>query len=106
MEREHTSSKPWHSKDISEVLKELNVTEAGLSNEEAQKRLQQYGSNELKKEKRKSPIIMFLEQFTDILMIILLVAVGLSIVTYFLKDYEVSELYDAAVIIAIVMATA
>jgi len=69
-----------------------------LTSEDAQKRLQQYGPNELQKEKRASPIKMFLEQFTDILIIILVVATALSI--------AVGELTDAAVIIAIVLATA
>ncbi|HVO86008.1 MAG TPA: HAD-IC family P-type ATPase, partial [Candidatus Eisenbacteria bacterium] len=81
-----------------------------MSQEEAQKRLLQYGLNELKKEKGMSPIKMFLEQFTDILIIILLIATALSIGTYVYKlsqgITEVSELYDAIVIIAIVIATA
>lgn len=76
-----------------------------MSSEEAKKRLQQYGLNELKKEKRQSQIIMFLKQFTDILMIILLIAVGLSIASFFIKQ-DIGELYDAGVIIAIVLATA
>jgi Ca2+-transporting ATPase len=91
--------------ETSEVLKDLNVQEKGLSQGEVQKRLQQFGLNELKKEKGQSPIIMFLGQFTDILMIILLIATGLSIATFFIKQ-EISELYDAAVIMAIVLATA
>jgi P-type Ca2+ transporter type 2C len=72
--------------------------------------LLQYGLNELKKEKGMSPIKMFFEQFTDILIIILLIATALSIGTYVYKlsqgITEVSELYDAIVIIAIVIATA
>jgi Ca2+-transporting ATPase len=92
------TSKSWHSMEIEESLKELDTKETGLTSEDAQKRLQQYGPNELQKEKRASPIKMFLEQFTDILIIILLVATALSI--------AVGELTDAAVIIAIVLATA
>lgn len=93
--------------ETEEVLNSLNVKQDGLSQEEAQKRLQQYGLNELKKEKKASPIKMFLEQFADILMIILLIAVALSIGSYFIKNMEdVGELYDAAVIVAIVLATA
>jgi Ca2+-transporting ATPase len=84
--------------EIEESLKELDTKETGLTSEDAQKRLQQYGPNELQKEKRASPIKMFLEQFTDILIIILVVATALSI--------AVGELTDAAVIIAIVLATA
>ncbi len=102
-----STSKSWHAMETEEVLNSLNVKQDGLSQEEAQKRLQQYGLNELKKEKKASPIKMFLEQFTDILMIILLIAVALSIGSYFIKNMEdVGELYDAAVIVAIVLATA
>jgi len=81
-----------------EVLKALNSTETGLSQAEAQKRNAEYGPNELQKEKGRSPIKMFFEQFTDILIIILLIATALSIV--------IGEIIDAIVIIAIVLATA
>jgi Ca2+-transporting ATPase len=84
--------------EIGDVKRELNVKTDGLSTEEAQKRLEQFGPNELKKEKRKSPFKLFLEQFTDMLIIILLIATVLS--------FAVGEAYDALVIIAIVMACA
>jgi Ca2+-transporting ATPase len=97
--------RPWHAMETEEALKSLDVEKSGLSQEEAQKRLSQYGPNELQKEKGESPAKVFLEQFKDILIIILLIAVALSIGTYFVKQ-EVSDLYDAGVIIAIVLATA
>ncbi len=81
-----------------EVLQALNVNKNGLSQEEAQKRLQQYGPNELKKEKGISPIRLFIEQFKDILIVILLIATGLSL--------YLGEVTDAIVILAIVMACA
>lgn len=84
--------------EIEETLQALNTKETGLSQEEAQKRLQEFGPNELKKEKGTSPIKLFIEQFTDILIIILLIATGLSI--------YLGELTDAIVIIAIVLACA
>jgi len=92
------TSKSWHAIEVEETLHALNTKETGLSQEEAQKRLQEFGPNELKKEKGKSPIKLFVEQFTDILIIILLIATGLSI--------YLGELIDAIVIIAIVMACA
>jgi len=91
-------SKPWHSMEIDEVMRALTVTMDGLSSEEVQRRLQEFGPNELKKEKGKSPVKLFLEQFTDILIIILLIATALS--------FAVGEAYDGIVIIAIVMACA
>lgn len=81
-----------------EVLKALNVAETGLAQAEAQKRLSQYGLNEIQKQKRTSSIKIFLEQFKDILIIILLIATALSIMT--------SQIIDVIVILAIVLATA
>lgn len=92
------TEKPWHSMEVDEVLQALRAEKEGLSTEEVQKRLKEYGPNELKKEKRKSAVRLFLEQFTDILIIILLIATALSM--------AIGEVYDAIVIIAIVIACA
>ncbi len=93
------NSKPWHALTVEESLTELQVREnEGITPQEAQTRLQQYGPNELKKEKGKSPIKLFLSQFTDVLMIILLIATGLSL--------AVGEQVDAAIILVIVFASA
>lgn len=98
-------AKSWHAMGTDEALNDLNVKQDGLSPEEVQRRLEQHGLNVLKKEKGPSPIKMFFEQFADILMIILLIAVALSIGSYFIRQ-DVGELYDAGVIVAIVLATA
>ncbi len=88
----------WHNKTVEQALEELKVTSKGLTTEEVQERLKQYGPNELKKEKGKSPIKLLLGQFTDVLMIILLIATGLSFI--------VGEHTDAIIILAIVIASA
>ncbi len=92
------TSKSWHSMNLDEVMHALKAKMDGLSSEEVQKRLQDFGPNELKKEKGKSPVRLFLEQFTNVLIIILLAATILS--------FAVGEAYDALVIIAIVIACA
>lgn len=81
-----------------ETLRELGSTQEGLSQVEAQERLNRYGLNELRKERKSSPVKMFLQQFADVLIIILLAAISLSI--------AIGEWLDALVIIAIVLATA
>ncbi|PIU59855.1 ATPase [Candidatus Bathyarchaeota archaeon CG07_land_8_20_14_0_80_47_9] len=91
-------SKSWHAMEIDETMKQLNAKSTGLSQEEVQKRLQQYGTNELQKEKGTSAVKMFIEQFEDLLIVILLIATGLSI--------YLGEITDAIVIIAIVLACA
>ncbi len=90
--------KYWHGMEIEEALHALNVKSGGLSSEDAQKRLQEHGPNELKKEKRKPRILLFLKQFKNILIIILLIATGLSL--------ALGEVYDAIVIISIVIISA
>jgi Ca2+-transporting ATPase len=58
----------------------------------------------LKKEKGKSPIKLFLEQFTNILVIILLVAMVLSVIVGLQSPHPESEISDATVIFVIVIA--
>ena len=99
------TSKQWHSMEIDEVMRSLKAKPDGLSSEEVQRRLLEFGPNELKKEKRKSSFRLFLEQFTDILIIILLAAMVLSIIVA-LQSQSETEIYDAVVIFAIVMACA
>ena len=91
-------TKVWHSETPESVLTELKVTTNGLTSQEAKERLVTYGPNELKKEKGTSPFKILAGQFTDILMIILLIATGLSI--------AVGEYTDAAIILIIVFASA
>lgn len=91
-------TKSWHALTPEETLKELNSSEHGLSQAEAQERLAEYGTNELQKQRGSSPAKIFLKQFKDVLVIILLVATALSIAT--------NQIVDAVVIIAIVIATA
>jgi Ca2+-transporting ATPase len=91
-------TKPSHAINPQEAMQELNVTEKGLTTQEAKQRLTKYGPNELTKEKGTSPLKLFLGQFTDILMIILLIATGLSV--------AIGETIDAIIILAIVLATA
>ena len=93
-----TVADSWHSKTLQEALTELNVSEQGLTTQQAQERQQKFGLNELKKEKGKSPLKLLLGQFTNVLMIILLFAICLS--------FAVGEVADAIIILAIVVASA
>ncbi|HLV09753.1 MAG TPA: cation-transporting P-type ATPase, partial [Halanaerobiales bacterium] len=69
----------WYDKgfeDISQML-ETNL-DHGLSSEEARDRLQEYGENSLKEGKEISVFELFLNQFRDVLVIILLLAALIS----------------------------
>jgi Ca2+-transporting ATPase len=73
------------------VLKELRSDlHQGLTEEEVKQRLETHGYNELKKEERLSPFTLFINQFKNILIIILLIAILLSAL--------VGEVVDAAII--------
>ncbi len=71
--------KPW-TIPVDEAYDELSSSPDGLTEEEAEKRLKKHGSNELEEEEGVSPLKLFLEQFADFLIIILLIAATLSLV--------------------------
>jgi len=74
-----TSHPAWHALSVEETLTQLGVSETGLSVAEAAQRLAQHGPNELQAAPRISPWVLLLEQFKNVLIIILLVASALSI---------------------------
>ena len=70
-----------HSRDKQELLDSLGVDPSkGLSAEEAEKRLAEVGENKLAEKKKKSLFVRFLEQFKDVMIIILIVAAIISLV--------------------------
>ncbi len=64
-----------------EVFRETESSEKGLTSEQAKKRLEENGKNRLEEGKKKSVIIRLLEQFTDPMIIILIVAAVISGIT-------------------------
>ncbi|MDO8626374.1 MAG: cation-translocating P-type ATPase [Candidatus Magasanikbacteria bacterium] len=74
-----SSQEPWHSKTSEAVLKSLgSESTRGLTVEQAQHSLAQFGLNRLAVTKSISPFAVFLGQFKNILVIILLLGVALS----------------------------
>ena len=69
---------PWHALSTDEVLAKLQSSLDGLTNEEAARRLAEYGPNELRVAPRLSPWKLLLDQFKNGLIVILLVAAALS----------------------------
>ena len=61
-------------RETNEGIQELNVTHEGLTSQEAQERLKKYGYNELIAKKRKSALSMFLDEFKDIFILLLIAA--------------------------------
>lgn len=75
---EDKSSTRWHTLAVDESLARLNSGPRGLSSDEVAKRLQEFGPNELQSNDRISPWSILLEQFKNVLIIILLLATALS----------------------------
>ncbi len=91
-------SSDWHSMEKKQLLESLKSNEKGLSREEAERRLEEFGPNELVERKGVTALQVFLRQFKDIFVIMLLIAIGISV--------AINELPDAATIGAIVFLNA
>ena len=87
-----------HQKDIEEVLKGLGSTRDGISSMEAQKRFAEFGPNELQEKKKKTILLMLLDQFKDFMILVL---IGAAIIAGI-----IGEPADTLVIIAIVIINA
>ncbi len=71
----------FFSKASNDVLKNFNVTKEGLTDKQVAESIEKNGYNELTEKKKKSLLIVFLEQFKDLLVVILIIAGILSIIT-------------------------
>ena len=94
------AKKIWNNLEIKEVLSSLQSAPHGLSQEEAQRRLAEYGPNELQEKKRVSPWMLFLEQFKNFLVIILLIA---AIVSGALAAWGEGDVWDPILIVIIIL---
>ncbi len=95
----------WHSSALEDVLRSLGASDDGLSGEEAQRRLAAYGQNSIAIKKEISPLSIFINQFKNMLVILLLLAAFVSLAISFL-DPEHADILDALLIFAIVIANA
>lgn len=89
----------WFDKTYENVLLELGVNEnTGLSEIEAKHRLEKYGENKLKSQKKKSLFQLFLSQINDVMIYILL---GAATISAFMKEYS-----DAVIILIVILINA
>ena len=80
MEKAAQTGLKWHAIDKEAVIEALKTDLNGLSTEEARKRLSEYGFNELKEKKRRTALQMFLEEFKDIFILLLIAATVFSVI--------------------------
>ncbi len=93
----------FHLKTEDEALKVLNSSLEGLSNDEAKKRLEKYGYNKLKEGKKKSMLQRFIEQFKNVMIIVLLVA---AVLAAFVSLSHGEPITDTIIILVVVFLNA
>ena len=91
--------KDWHSTEIDGVLSALETSREGISNEEVAKRLQEYGPNELKEEAKKQWYHLLWEQFTSILVIVLVISAAVSGYIAIQQGEPMTDMYVILVIV-------
>ena len=91
----------FYTQGEEEVLKSLGTSVDGLSTAQAKERLDAYGFNELDEGEKRSLLSKFIDQFKDLMIIILLVAAALSVITEGMHG-----LTDACIILAVVVLNA
>lgn len=90
-------NKNWSNTSVEEILQEVN-TDTGLTSQQAQQKLQTDGLNQLAQAEKESLLIKFINQFKDVMILILIAAAIISGV--------LGEMVDAFIILAIVVVNA
>ena len=80
-----------YQKTIEEIYEELNTSSKGLSNKEANERRRKYGLNTLIDKNKKTKLQIFLSQFKNMMIILLLVVGGLSLIYSFITKEDFLE---------------
>ena len=92
----------WHSSSVEEIAKNLKTNiNIGLTDDEAQKRFERYGPNNLKEKKKESIFVKFIKQFNDFMIITLIIAAIISAVVSKLNGE--ADYIDSIIIVAIVI---
>ena len=95
-----------YSKPLDEVISELHSSRSeGLSGAQAEERLAQYGPNRLRAKKKKSNLQRFLEQFKDVMILILIAAAVVSFIVA-CNGHDTSEFFEPLLILVIVILNA
>jgi Ca2+-transporting ATPase len=74
----HTGRVPWHSLDAAGALAAVGSRPGGLSASEAAERLAEHGPNELAERRARTPLTMFLDQFKDFMIVVLIASAVLA----------------------------
>ncbi len=86
----------WHEQGIEEALKNLGARMDGLTEIEAQERLERYGKNEIIRGKPLTPFEIFLKQFSNFFVLILFFAAGLAYAVSFMPGRGIVFLHHCS----------
>ena len=92
----------YYNKDAMEVMTELSTSLNGLSQKQISANRKKYGSNKIEEKQKKSVFEIFLDQFKDLLVIILIIAAIISMIT---GSYESTAVIIAVLILNAVLGT-
>jgi Ca2+-transporting ATPase len=100
-----------HSQQVKDVLSALKTDETkGLTSVQVAENAEKYGPNKLEEKKKKSIVARFLEQFKDVMIIILLIAaaisLGVAIYDGVTHGFDIVEMIEPFLILAIVLINA
>ncbi|MDE6141585.1 MAG: HAD-IC family P-type ATPase, partial [Bacilli bacterium] len=89
----------FYDKNIKDIYKELASSENGISSAEAERRITEIGKNEIVEAKSKSPLKIFLNQFNDMMIVILIVVAIIMGIYGFVYSHD----YTDSIVIAVVV---
>lgn len=84
----------WHTQSIEEILKRIQTSYNGLSDNEVAAKVKKWGENKLQEKKKRNPLLMFLSKFLDFMVLVLIIA---AVVAGFVGDFT-----DSIIIIIII----
>ncbi|MGQ9691691.1 MAG: cation-translocating P-type ATPase, partial [Thermoproteota archaeon] len=88
-------AKPWHAMKVDEALEALDTSSKGLSSQEAKERLTKYGFNEIVEKKRRTVLQMFLDEFRDVFILLLIAATIFSAIIGYYEMLEGKEFMES-----------
>ena len=93
----------WYTIDTEEIISELNSNKEGLTGGEAKKRLTENGYNKLLEAKKRGIFLRFVDQFKNVMIIVLIMAAFLSSIVSYMEN---EPLTDTIIILVVVMLNA
>ena len=91
----------YYNMDIENIYEKLDTSINGLDEKEVEKRIEKYGKNKIEGAKKKSKIVKFLNQFNDMMIIILIIVAVLMAIYGVLYSHEYTDTIVIAVVVII-----